>query len=70
MGAAIIVKAAASAAGIMLAFIDDSLLQTNSLPEEQLAAPSLIQSGADQSTLLQVIINVEALIQRRLFPKR
>jgi hypothetical protein len=33
MGAAIIAKAAASAAGLMLAFIDDSLLQTNLLPE-------------------------------------
>jgi hypothetical protein len=33
MGAAIIAKAAASAAGIMLAFIDYSLLQMNSLPE-------------------------------------
>jgi hypothetical protein len=33
MGTAIIAKAAASAAGIMLAFIDDSLLQTTSLPE-------------------------------------
>jgi hypothetical protein len=33
MGAAIIAKAAASAASIMRAFIDYSLLQTNSLPE-------------------------------------
>jgi hypothetical protein len=33
MGAAIIAKAAASAAGIMLAFIHYSLPQTNSSPE-------------------------------------